>query len=103
LGWEVEDFFIFLDDGAAGGGPGWPGKGGRVTIEAAVGEFEAVLRAQVAEARGALAAARESRDYAGIRSYGLRLRYLLAIAEEHNVQVEDESPGAAAAGETGEG
>lgn len=73
-----------------------------MTIEAAVGEFEAVLRAQVAQARHQLTAAREARDYDGIKSYGLRLRYLLAIAEEHHVQLpEDESPGAAAAGETG--
>lgn len=73
-----------------------------MTIEAAEGEFEAVLREQVAQARRALAAAREARDYDGIKSYGLRLRYLLAIAEEHRVELpEDESPGAAAAGETG--
>ena len=73
-----------------------------MTIEAAVGEFEAVLRAQIAEARRELKAARECRDYDGIRSHGLRLRYLLAIAEEHHVELPDEeSPGAAAAGETG--
>jgi len=62
-------------------------------VRAAVGEFEAVLRAQVAAARRELAAAREAHDYAGIKSYGLRLRYLLEIAEEHGLTVpEDEEP-----------
>jgi len=62
-------------------------------VRAAVGEFEAVLRAQVADARRLLAAAREARDYAGIRSFGLRLRYLLEIAGEHQVQLPaDDAP-----------
>lgn len=50
-----------------------------------MGEFEAVLRAQIADARRALAAAREARDFAGIRSFGLRLHYLLELAEDHGV------------------
>lgn len=53
----------------------------------AVGEFETVLRAQVADARRELAAARVARDYPGIKSFGLRLRYLLEIAEEHRVEL----------------
>ena len=52
-----------------------------------MGEFEAVLRAQVADARRELAAAREARDRDGIRSCGLRLRYLLDIAAEHGVEL----------------
>lgn len=52
-----------------------------------MGEFETVLRAQVAAARRELAIARGARDYPGIRSCGLRLRYLLDIAEEHGVEV----------------
>jgi hypothetical protein len=72
-----------------------------VKVTAAVGEFEAVLRAQVAEARRELAAAREVRDYPGIRSFGLRLRYLLEIAQEHRVQVPgDDTPGGAPTAET---
>lgn len=71
-------------------------------MRAAVGEFEAVLRAQVAQARRDLASARAGRDYAGIRSFGLRLRYLLAIAEEHRIEVpEDDAPGDGAASEIG--
>lgn len=64
-------------------------------VRAAVGEFEAVLRAQVADARRLLAVAREARDYAGIRSFGSRLRYLLEIAQEHQVEmpVDDASRG----------
>ncbi|MBS2964271.1 hypothetical protein KGA66_14520 [Actinocrinis puniceicyclus] len=59
----------------------------------ATGEFEAVLRAQVAEARHRLAAARADRDYAGIKSYGQRLRYLLDIAAEHQVELPgDDAP-----------
>lgn len=58
-----------------------------------MGEFEAVLRAQVADARRELAAARGARDYDGIKSFGLRLRYLLDIAEEHRVELlEDMAP-----------
>lgn len=57
------------------------------SVRAAAGDFEAVLRAQVAEARRELAVARGARDYPGIRSLGLRLRYLLEIAEENGVQV----------------
>lgn len=67
-----------------------------------MGEFENELRTQVGQARRELTAAREARDDAGIKSYGLRLRYLLQIAEEHHVELDqDESPGAAAANETG--
>lgn len=66
-----------------------------------MGEFEAVLRAQVAQARLDLVAARAARDYAGIRSFGLRLRYLLEIAEEHGVELpEPETPDGAAARES---
>lgn len=62
-------------------------------VRAAVGEFETVLRAQVADTRRGLAVAREARDYEGIKSCGLRLRYLLDIAEEHGVEVaEDPAP-----------
>lgn len=65
-------------------------------VRAAVGEFEAVLRAQVTQARRDLAAVRASRDHAGIRSVGLRLRYLLKIAEEQQVEVpRDEGAGTA--------
>lgn len=63
-----------------------------------MGEFEAVLRAQVADARRELAAARRSRDYPGIKSFGLRLRYLLEIAEEHRVDVPEDSAPQAATG-----
>lgn len=67
----------------------------RVTA-AAVGEFEATLRAQIADAHRSLATARAARDYAGIRSFGLRLGYLLEIAEEQRVQLPpDGSPGSA--------
>ncbi len=58
-----------------------------------MGEFETVLRAQIADTRRGLTAARAARDYDAIRSYGLRLRYLLDIAEEHRVELpEDEAP-----------
>lgn len=71
-------------------------------MAAVVGGFEAVLREQVAAARRELAAAREVRDYPGIRSCGLRLNYLLAIAEEHRVQLpEDDVPSGAPAGRDG--
>jgi hypothetical protein len=67
-------------------------------VRAAVGEFGATPRAQIADARRALAHAREARDYAGIRSFGLRLRYLLEIAGEHRVQLPpDEARGDASA------
>ena len=63
-----------------------------------MGEFETVLRAQVADTRRGLMAARAARDYDAIRSYGLRLRYLLDIAEEHRVELpEDEAPAGKAA------
>jgi hypothetical protein len=58
-----------------------------------VGEFEEALRAQVAQARRELAAARRERDYAGIKTFGLRLRYLLDIAAEHQVEVPDATAG----------
>jgi hypothetical protein len=70
-----------------------------------VGEFEVALREQVVAASRELAAARAARDYAGIKSFGLRLRYLLEIAQEHHVQLpEDEQPDApqAAADQGGE-
>lgn len=77
-------------------GGGWKQSG---VVRAAVGEFEAVLRAQIADAGRALATAREARDYAGIRSVGLRLRYLLDIAEEHQVELPaDDAVDSAAAG-----
>lgn len=61
-----------------------------------MGEFQVVLREQVAAARRELAAARAARDYTGIRSCGLRLRYLLDIAEEHHVELpEGDTPGEA--------
>lgn len=56
-------------------------------VEAAVEGFEAVLREQIAAARRELAAAREVCDYDGVRSYGLRLTYLLQIAEENRVEL----------------
>jgi hypothetical protein len=55
-----------------------------------VDSFEAVLRDQVADARRQLAAARQARDYDGIKSYGLRLQYLLEIAEEYRVALSEE-------------
>jgi hypothetical protein len=71
-------------------------------VRAAAGEFEAVLRAQVVEARRELESARALRDYAGVKSFGLRLRYLLDIAAEHGVDVpENEAAESDAAGETG--
>jgi hypothetical protein len=80
------------------------GRGG--AVRSAVGEFEAVLREQVVAARRELAAARTARDYAGIKSFGLRLRYLLEIAQEHHVSLpEDEqsdAPQAAVADQGGE-
>lgn len=66
-----------------------------------MGEFEAVLRTQIADARRALALAREARDYSGIRSFGLRLRYLLDIAEEHQVPVPQDEPHGDAATDRG--
>ena len=78
-------------------------------VGAVVGEFEAVLREQVAAARRELAVAREVRDYAGIRSFGLRLRYLEEIAEENRVELPagdmwtGRSPWAGMAGERGAG
>jgi hypothetical protein len=72
--------------------------------ETAVGEFSVVLRGQVAAARRALAAAREARDHAGIVSHGLRLRYLLQIAEEHGVDLPDgDTPGGGLPTGLGEG
>lgn len=69
-----------------------------------MGEFQVVLREQVAAARRELAVARAARDYAGIRSCGLRLRYLLEIAEEHHVELpERDTPGEALRREQGEG
>lgn len=67
-----------------------------------MGEFEAVLRAQIAAARRELAAARETRDYPGIRSFGLRLRYLLDIAEEHGVELPEAGSLGSGAGLTDE-
>lgn len=57
-----------------------------------MGEFETVLRAQIAATRRELVVARGARDYPGIRSFGLRLRYLLDIAEEHGVEVSEAEP-----------
>ena len=53
--------------------------------ETVVGEFASTLRAQITAARAELEAARAGRDFEGIRSCGLRLRYLLDIAEEHRI------------------
>ena len=73
-------------------------------MEAAVGEFQVVLREQVAAARRELVLARAARDYAGIRSCGLRLRYLLDIAAEHHVELpEGDTPGEVLGTEQGEG
>jgi hypothetical protein len=59
-----------------------------------VGEFAAVLRQQIVAARQELEAAREAGEPAGIKSYGLRLRYLLDVAEEHHIDVEHvDAPG----------
>jgi hypothetical protein len=72
-------------------------------VRAAVGEFEAVLRAQIAETRRGLAAARAARDYEGIKTCGLRLRYLLDIAEEHGVEVSEAPAPKPGASRTDEG
>lgn len=64
--------------------------------EAAVGEFEDVLRAQVAEARATVQAARAARDFEALTPAVLRLRYLLAIAEDNGVEIGDQDAGGAA-------
>ncbi len=68
-----------------------------------MGEFEAVLHAQVAEARRQLTAAREARDYAGVRAYGSRLRYLLDIAAEHRAELTPDEAAAQAAADQRDG
>ena len=48
-------------------------------------QFAAVLRGQIAAGRADLERARGARDWAGVRSCGLRLRYLLDMAEQQQV------------------
>ena len=55
----------------------------------AAGEFAAVLRAQITDARTELGQARESKDLEGIRSLGLRLRYLLEVAADNGIDTDD--------------
>ncbi len=69
--------------------------------ETAVGEFASTLRAQITAARAQLEAARGGRDFEGVRSAGLRLRYLLEIAEEH--LIDPDEAGTASAADAGEG
>ena len=47
--------------------------------------FAGLLRAQIAATRSRLEAARAGRDYPGIRSVGLRLRYLLEMAQDRGI------------------
>jgi hypothetical protein len=66
-----------------------------MTGAAAVGEFADTLRAQIAEARAELAAARGTKDIDAITPPLLRLRYLLEVAEDNGVEAgEDETPAA---------
>jgi len=50
-----------------------------------VDTFAAVLRGQIATGRRDLERARGARDWAGVRSCGLRLRYLLDMAAEQRI------------------
>ncbi|HTJ71652.1 MAG TPA: hypothetical protein VL551_29200, partial [Actinospica sp.] len=59
--------------------------------EVAVGEFADVLRAQIAETHAKLAAARANRDFETITPQVLRLRYLLDVAVENGVTVEEDT------------
>lgn len=53
--------------------------------EAAVGEFADALRAQIAEARTLLEAARATKDIEAITPHLLRLRYLLDVAADSGI------------------
>lgn len=57
--------------------------------EAAVGDFADTLRAQIADARARLEAARVAKDIEAITAHLLRLRYLLDVAAENGVDAGD--------------
>jgi hypothetical protein len=72
--------------------------------QATAGEFEAALRAQIADAHARLDQARETKDYEAVTSLGLRLRYLREVAADSGIDlggVDEAEPGdgAAAGGE----
>ncbi|HET9169144.1 MAG TPA: hypothetical protein VFN97_06895, partial [Actinospica sp.] len=69
-----------------------------------VGEFADVLRAQIAETREKLEAARAARDFETITPQVLRLRYLLDVAVENGIGVEEDTwSSTGSAMEAGEG
>ena len=71
----------------------------------AAGEFTAVLRAQIADARAQLDQAREAKDLEGVTSLGLRLRYLLGVAADSGVDPDEthgDGSGGRAAPDVGE-
>lgn len=55
-----------------------------------MGEFADALRAQIAEARARLKAARTTEDIEAVTPHLLRLRYLLAVAAENGIEAAGE-------------
>lgn len=62
---------------------------GAVMAGEAVSEFAAVVRARIADARGELARAGEAGDLEAMTALGLRLRYLLEVAADGGVELDD--------------
>jgi hypothetical protein len=67
-----------------------------VAGEVAVGEFADTLRTQIGEARAELKAARAAEDVEAITPSLLRLRYLLDVAAENGVEIQDADAAAVA-------
>lgn len=86
--YRVEEVCNLLDDetvervlGAAATDTGLVG-------EVTVGEFEGALRAQIADARDRLERAHETEDPDDVAFLGLRVRYLLEVAAEGGIDVD---------------
>lgn len=56
--------------------------------QAAAGEFETTLRAQIVEAQAQLAQAQTANDLEAIAALGSRLRYLLGVAAGSGLHVD---------------